>query len=177
MSTIEYRIDTGGVDVSGRTLPVQCNSRPLHRISKVRQQQGVSLRSIARKFGRAVHQIRQEEDLYHDMKISDLLRWQQVLEVPLVDLLEDPAASLSDPVSKRANLLRVMKTAKAIEESAQGIGMKRLAAMLIQQLIELMPELAEVAPRHSVGQRRTQADVGRIAEHPIPEQFFNDPLL
>lgn len=177
MSTVEYPINTDGVGVSGRTLPLPCNSRPLHRLSKVRQQQGISLRSVARKFGQSVQEIRQQEDMHHDMTISDLLRWQKILEVPLVDLLEDPSASLSEPVSKRANLLRVMKTAKAIEESAQGLIVKRLAAMLIQQLIELMPELAEVSPWHSVGQRRTQADVGRIAEHPIPEQFFNDPSL
>jgi transcriptional regulator with XRE-family HTH domain len=174
---VEYRLDTGGVDLSGRTLPVQSNSRPLHRISKVRQQQGVSLRSVARKLGRSIHEIQQEEDRCHDMKISDLLQWQQLLEVPLVDLLEDSDAPLSDPISKRANLLRVMKTAKAIDESAQGVIVKRLTAMLIHQLIELMPELADVSPWHSVGQRRTQADVGRIAEHPIPEQFFNDPAI
>jgi len=154
---------------------MQCNSRPLHRISKVRQQQGVSLRSVARKFGQSVREIRLQEEACRDMKISDLLQWQQVLEVPLVELLEDPDAPLSNPVSKRANLLRVMKTAKAIEESAQGVIVKRQVAMLIHQLIELMPELAEVAPWHSVGQRRTQADVGRIAEHPVPENFFNDP--
>ena len=176
MSTMDYRIDAGGVDVSRGTMPRPSNSRPLHRISKVRQQQGISLRSVARKFGRSVPEIEHEEGKHHDMKISDLLQWQQILEVPLVDLLEDSEAPLSDPISKRASLLRIMKTARAIEESAQGIPVKRLATMLINQLTELMPELADVAPWHSVGQRRTQADVGRIAEHPIPEQFFNDSL-
>jgi len=177
MSTVEYSMNAGGVDVSGRTLPMPSNSRPLHRISKVRQQQGISLRSIARKFCRSTREIQSEEDMCHDMKISDLLRWQQILDVPLVDLLEDPDAPLSNPISKRANLLRIMKTAKAIEESAQKINVKRLAAMLIQQLVELMPELADVAPWHSIGQRRSQTEVGKIAEHPISEQFFNDPSL
>jgi transcriptional regulator with XRE-family HTH domain len=177
MSTVEFRIDlnTGGVDASGDTLPMHCNSHPLHRLSVVRQQQGISLRSIARKFGRSVHEIRLEEDMCHDLKISELLQWQKILNVPLIDLLEDPDASLSDPIHKRASLLRIMKSAKAIEESAQGTAVKRLAIMLINQLTTLMPELADVAPWHSVGQRRTQSDVGKIAENPIPENFFTDP--
>ena len=40
---------------------------------------------------------------------------------------------------------------------------------LIQQLQELMPELAEVSPWHSVGQRRSLDEVGRIAEQPISD--------
>jgi len=40
-----------------------------------------------------------------------------------------------------------------------------------------MPELADVAPWHSIGQRRSQTEVGKIAEHPISEQFFNDPSI
>jgi transcriptional regulator with XRE-family HTH domain len=179
MSTVGFRIDidTGGVDVSGESLPMHHNSRPLHRLSEVRQQQGISLRSVARKFGRSVHEIRLEEDKYHDMKISDLIRWQQILDVPLVDLLEDPDASLSDPIYRRARLLRIMKSVKAIEESAQGTNVNRLAIMLINQLTNLMPELANVSPWHSVGQRRTQSDVGKIAEHPIHENFFTDPSV
>lgn len=174
MSTIDCKVETGGVGVAGGILPVQCNSRPLHRISEVRQQQGVSLRSVARKFGRSIQEIRQEEDAYHDMLISDLRKWQKVLDVPLADLLEDIDAPLSDPVCKRARLLRVMKTAKALKESSHVSSVKRLTTMLVEQLTELMPELAEVAAWHSVGQRRTQDELGRIAERTIPESLFNE---
>jgi hypothetical protein len=37
-----------------------------------------------------------------------------------------------------------------------------------------MPELKDVSPWHSVGQRRTQHELGRIAEHPLPDTFFSD---
>jgi hypothetical protein len=46
--------------------------------------------------------------------------------------------------------------------------------MLISQLVELMPELQEVSAWHSVGQRRTQEEMGRIIERTIPDSFFGD---
>jgi hypothetical protein len=48
--------------------------------------------------------------------------------------------------------------------------------MLEQQLIELMPELKDVAPWHSVGQRRSPNELGRIAERVLPDTYFNDSL-
>ena len=177
MSTIDPRVDTGGVGATGGILPVQCNSRPLHRVSEVRRQQGISLRSVARKLGSTVQEVRQEEDASNDMTISELRRWQQVLDVPLVDLLEDYDAPLSNPVRKRAELLRIMKTAKAIQETHHVTSVKRLVAMLVDQLTALMPELAEVSAWHSVGQRRTQEELGRTAERTISDSLFRDTPL
>ena len=71
-------------------------------------------------------------------------------------------------------MLRVMKTAKALEESATDAPIQRLTAMLITQLVEVMPELKEVSAWHSVGQRRTQDEMGRIIERTIPDSFFGD---
>jgi hypothetical protein len=39
-----------------------------------------------------------------------------------------------------------------------------------------MPELQDVAAWHSVGQRRTQDEMGRIAEQTIPDTFVRDAL-
>jgi len=179
MSTVNYdhSFDTPRVDVSRaisgshRQLP-----RPLHRISEVRQQQGASLRSVSRRMDMTVQEIREQEEACTDLRISDLLKWQHVLEVPLADLLIDTDGPLSEPVSLRANMLRVMKTAKAIQESAHDRSVQRMANMLVEQLVRIMPELAEVTAWHSVGQRRTQDELGRIVERTIPENFFNDSL-
>ncbi|MEM9657795.1 MAG: hypothetical protein AAF961_05485, partial [Planctomycetota bacterium] len=81
---------------------------------------------------------------------------------------------LSAPVSQRAGMLRVMKTAKALEESTASSATARLVAMLINQLIDVMPELREVSAWHSVGQRRTQEEMGRIVERTIPDSLFGD---
>jgi hypothetical protein len=48
--------------------------------------------------------------------------------------------------------------------------------MLEQQLIELMPELKEVAAWHSIGQRRSPNELGRTAERVFPDSFFTDSL-
>ena len=41
-----------------------------------------------------------------------------------------------------------------------------------QALIEIMPELKEVAAWPTVGHRRTADEVGRIAEHPVPDDWM-----
>ena len=177
MSTVNYdhSFDTPQVDVSRAIAGSRRQApRSLHRISEVRQQQGVSLRSVSRRMDMTVQEIREQEDSVTDLRISDLLKWQEVLDVPLADLLVDADGPLSDPVSRRAGMLRLMKTAKAIQEAAQDRSVVRLATMLVEQLVQMMPELADVSAWHSVGQRRTQDEMGKIVERTIPESFFND---
>ncbi len=196
MSTVEYNFEMNGVSVSRRVTPAapianvpqnlptssqapaaseEAPAKGLHRISEVRQQQGVSLRSVARKLNLPIQEVRSQEEPSSDLRVSDLLKWQEILEVPLTDLLIDTQGPLSEPVGKRASMLRVMKTAKAILESTtKNKSAQRLANMLIGQLIQIMPELADVSAWHTVGQRRTQDEVGRIVERPIPDSFFND---
>ena len=67
-----------------------------------------------------------------------------------------------------------MKTVRAIKESTKCVSIERMATMLEQQLIEIMPELQDVAAWHSVGQRRSHDELGRTAERVIPESFFTD---
>ncbi|HMO86667.1 MAG TPA: hypothetical protein PKC18_17275 [Lacipirellulaceae bacterium] len=175
MSTVEYNIGLGGFQTPPAIPALSSTSNlVLHRISQVRQEQGVSLRSAGRRLNLSMHEVRDQEQPSTDLRLTQLHQWQQVLEVPLADLLVDSNCPLSTPVSQRARMLRVMKTAKALAESAQDPPIQRLAAMLISQLVELMPELQEVSAWHSVGQRRTQDEMGRIVERTIPDSFFGD---
>jgi hypothetical protein len=121
-------------------------------------------------------QVRRQEVPTCDMTLSDLLRWQQALEVPIADLLVDSDAPLSEPVLTRARLLRVMKTVRAIKESSNSPSIQRFSTMLEQQLVELMPELKDVSAWHSIGQRRSPDELGRTAERILPDTFFNDSL-
>jgi len=160
---------------NGAALPQPAGlPRKLHRIGDVRLQQGTSLRSLSRKLNMSVQDIREQEGGTADLRISELLKWQEVLEVPLADLLIDSEGPLSDPVCERARMLRIMKTAKAIREGAQNRSIVRLASMLIDQLVEIMPELTDVGAWQTVGQRRSQDELGRIVERSIPDNFFND---
>ena len=173
---------TDVVDYTPSTAPPTKSSPPaasLHRVSEVRQQQSVSLRTAARHMGQDIATVRQQEKPTSDLRISELIAWQKVLDVPLIDLLVDSAAPLSRPVMERAQLVRLMKTAAAIQEKTasmpergETVELRRLSSTLIDQLVQIMPELAEVSAWHSVGQRRSLDEVGRVAERRIRDDFF-----
>ena len=166
--------DSGVLGLPASPVPSTTSQRPLHRLAEVRRRQGVSVRSVARRMQTSMEQVRRQEDATSDMTLSNLYRWQQALEVPIAELLVDIDAPLSQPVLTRARLLRVMKTVRAMSETAQDQSLLRLCQMLEQQLVEIMPELEGVSAWHSVGQRRTKDELGRVAERPLPESFFND---
>jgi hypothetical protein len=154
--------------------PLAASQRQLHRIADVRKRQGVSVRSAARRMHTSIDQVRKQEEPGCDMLLSELLRWQQALEVPVGDLLVESEAPLSEPVLTRARLLRIMKTVRAIKETATSTSIQRFATMLEQQLVEVMPELKDVSAWHSIGQRRSPNELGRTAERTLPDSFFGD---
>ncbi|MFM8734109.1 MAG: helix-turn-helix domain-containing protein [Pirellulales bacterium] len=144
----------------------------LHRIAAVRQQQGVTLRNVARRLGMSLPLVRRQEQADCDLRVSDLLRWQQVLEVPVAELLVEGEGQLSGPVLERSRMVKLMKTAAAIRERTQGQPVGRLVTMLVEQILEIMPELSDVTPWHTVGQRRTLDDVGRTGRAVVSEDVF-----
>jgi len=139
-----------------------------HRVAEVRQQQGISLRTVSRRTSVDLKELRRQEASDVDLLLSQLLAWQKALEVPLVDLLEDEAQTLSRPVNERAKLIRIMKTAVSLLEGAEGnVRLERLAGMLRDQLIDLMPELVEIGGWPQCGTRRGPDVMGRIFHEPI----------
>lgn len=157
--------------VSSRDVP----GRPLHRIQEVRRQQGVSLRRVGQVLHTDVRELRREEDPGADLPISRLYQWQEALDVPVGDLLVDSGGPLSTPVLERARLVRIMKTVAAIREKAESTSIERLAQTLVDQMLEIMPELKGVNPWHSVGQRRSLEEYGRIVERTYSEQVWREP--
>lgn len=143
-----------------------------HRIRTVRLQQGMSLRSVARHSGVEVRQLRLQEQESSDLRLSDLHKWQQALDIPLSELLVEPDSSLSQPIMERARLIRLMKTATAIRERAGSVETQRMAQMLTEQLAEIMPELGEVNPWHEFGQPRGWNEYGRIVERTVSDDMF-----
>ena len=133
----------------------------------MRQLQGVSLRTARQTLLLTSDEVRQQENANHDLLLSQLYRWQQLLDVPVSELLVESHLQLSQPIMTRASLLKAMKTAATILEVARQSDVRRLAERLIDQLLEVMPELAGVSGWPSVGQRRTLDELGRIAEHPV----------
>ncbi len=151
------------------------SSARYHRIAEVRRQQGVTLRNVARRLGMSLPLVRRQEQADCDLRVSDLLRWQEVLEVPVAELLVEGDGALSGPVLERSRMVKLMKTVAAIRERSHDPSIGRMVDMLVEQILEIMPELADVTPWHSVGQRRTNDDIGRAACRVISEDVFRHP--
>ena len=147
-------------------------STVFHRIGEVRRQQGVSVRCAARQLGTDVASVRRQEQPSSDLTLSELYAWQGILEVPVYDLLMDPEMPLSRPVMERARLVRLMKTTAAILEDSKSSSVQLLAERMIDQLIEIMPELKDVGAWHTVGQRRSLDEFGRVFEQRISEDML-----
>ncbi len=158
-------ITGGGVPGSEADVKLPEN---LQRVAEARKQQGFSLRTIARRTGIDLRTLRAHENPKTDMKLSELRAWQLALELPMVDLIEDDLQPLSSPVKDRAMLVKIMKTVVAIKEAGGPPRVQRLATMLFEQMVELMPELQEVGgwPQH--GSRRTGNS--RIVEQKVNTQ-------
>ena len=172
---IEDREQADADDIEVRRKPSAAKkSRQLQQVGEARRRQGLSIRCVAQRLGLTVGEIRAKEEANADMLLSELYRWQSVLDVPLEELLADPDDELSPRVLMRARMLRVMKTARALRAQARTEAEHRLAKLLISQLIEIMPELKEVAAWPAVGHRRTADEIGRIGERPIPDDFMHE---
>ena len=146
-----------------------------HRIAEVRAQQGLSLRTISRRTGLDVKELRRQEAPTCNLSLRQLKVWQVALEVPLVDLLEDESDVLSRPVKERAQMVRIMKTVVSLAEASESnVRLGRLTTMLREQILQLMPELAEIGGWPQCGSRRGSDVMGRIFHEPVKVEFDND---
>ena len=147
---------------------------PLHRLGDARRQEDVSRKSVARALGITVQDVRLQECATTDLPLSVLHKWAKVLGLPVSELVKESDGSLSTPLLNRARLVRVMKTAMAILERAGNPQTKRFAQTMVDQLIEIMPELRGVGAWHVVGKRRRLDELGIAAERSLSENIFMD---
>jgi transcriptional regulator with XRE-family HTH domain len=151
---------------------VSVSGRPLQRVGIVRRLQGISRRTVARFLQTDISTVKKQEDATADMPLSDLYQWQAALEVPISELLVEADDSLSKPILQRSQLVRLMKTALAMQENADKSPLKEMAETLVGQLVDIMPELSEVGSWHAVGRRRSRKELGAAADRRISEDVF-----
>jgi transcriptional regulator with XRE-family HTH domain len=172
------RADREGQYCAGAQTPANVSAalsaHKLQKLGAARRRQGLSVRCVAQRLGRTVSEVRAQEEENADIFLSELYRWQAALEVPIDELLHDPQDTLSPRVLTRARLLRIMKTVMAIRRQARSEAERRLARQLIDQLLEIMPELKEVAGWPAVGHRRSANELGRIGENPISDDWLHE---
>lgn len=172
MSTTQFSLPNAGksFQASVKTSPEK-HRLPLHQLSRIRQREGVSLRAMARRLGTDVQTVRRQEETSSDMRLSELYDWQEALGVPMSELLSD-SDSMADPIRHRAQMVRLMKTVAAIQERAKQPAIQRMAQMLHEQMIELMPELESITAWNAVGHRRSATELGVAAERCIGGSMF-----
>lgn len=146
-------------------------SRAMHRIATVRKRQELSLRTVAKRMGVGECELRREEHEATDIPLSRLYEWQEALGVPISELLIEPDNGLSPPIQQRAHLLRLMKTAASIREQTDNESVRLLVQSLVNHIVEIAPELNDVAPWPKVGSRRPANEYGRIIEREVPEDL------
>jgi transcriptional regulator with XRE-family HTH domain len=150
------------------------NGRPMQRLAIVRRQQGISRRTLARRLNVEVEELRAQECENADLPLSVLYAWQKALDVPFTELLVEAGDSLVSPILERSQLVRLMKSVLAICHHARQESIRRMAQTMCEQLVEIMPELANVGPWHAVGKRRRLTELGVAAQRRLAEEVFVD---
>jgi hypothetical protein len=110
-----------------------------------------------------VEEIRCQEEETNDLPLSALCAWQKVLDVPMAELLVESKDALSQSLAQRAQLVRLMKTALSLLREANSKATRVMAQALVDQLIEVMPELQGVSAWNIVGTRRSLDELGVTA--------------
>ena len=148
------------------------NNQPLHRLAAVRRLQGVSRHTIARRLNIDVGQVQQQESENADMSLSALYAWSEILDVPVAELLAEPRDQLTAPILLRSQLLRLMKTVQAISERTKQDSVRWMAQTMVNELVEIMPELAGVGEWTAGGKRRSLRDLGAAAQRRISDEML-----
>ena len=147
---------------------------PLHRLGEARLQEDVSLGSVARHLGITIEDVKRQECATTDLPLNVLRKWAKALGLPVTELIREPDDSRSTPLANRASLVRVMKTAMALLERAGNSQTKWLAQTMVDQLIEIMPDLRGISAWHVEGKRRRLDELGVAAERRFSHKVFLD---
>jgi transcriptional regulator with XRE-family HTH domain len=150
--------------------------QPLHRLAVVRKRRKLSLDEAARRLKLPAEEAERQEQATNDLTLSVLYRWQQMLKVPVGELLVDGAEPLGLPAVEAEKLSSVLRVALLILHQTKQPGIRRMAHTLVDQLVELSPGLRAIAESHTAGQAHRFDDQGRALKGSLPLDFFMDPI-
>jgi transcriptional regulator with XRE-family HTH domain len=148
--------------------------QPLHRLATVRRQQGVSRHAVAHRLKIEVDEVRQQETESSDLPLSTLHAWRDILDVPIAELLVEPADGPSSSILARSQLVRLMKSTRMILEKTKQDSVRWIVQTMINQLVEIMPELADVGVWNIGGRQRRRSDLGIAAARRLSAEMFVD---
>lgn len=176
MDTRQFRCDAQAM--RGQVPPVSTNpGRILHRIPEVWRQQNLSTRVLVKRLAITPQELERQQSRCCDLLLSQLYKWQAALDVPVVELLIAPGQSLSPAIERRARLVKLMKSARSLQQLADFEPLRSLAEQLADELIEIMPELVGVDSWPVVGKRRTLDDVSALELRILPDSMLDRSRL
>ena len=150
------------------------HDRRLHRLGDVRRRKRISRKTAAEQLHVDVDAVRRQEHETADLLLSTLYQWQQLLAVPVTELLVDSHDPLALPNANRRKMATLFQTVLGILKQSKDPKARRMAHTLVDQLIEVMPDLQTVAARHGFGRRRCLDAEGRVPTGPLPIDLFLD---
>lgn len=152
----------------------EASPQSLHRLARVRRQQGVSRQTVASRLRIGVEEVRRQESEGSDLPLSALYAWREILDVPIAELLVEPSDDLPSPILMRSRLVRLMKTVRTTLDKAKQDSVRWLVQTMINQLVEIMPELSEVGVWNVGGRQRRRSELGVAAERRLATDMFVD---
>ena len=159
--------DSGVSGIEGQgPLPPSAPQRPLHRLAAARRQRHVSRQHLADGLHVDLETLRELEQAQSDFPLSLLYRCQEVLNVPLHELLVDAPDSSALPPAARAKMADWLRTVAMILKQAKQPAVCRLAHNLVNQMVELMPELKDLAAQYEAGNEQLLDSHGRAVRRP-----------
>lgn len=135
-----------------------------HHIREIRTRKGISLDYCAEKIGISLAAARKQEKPTSNLNISQLIKWMDVLNVQLSEILGQEVDDLDDPIFHLEELLNVRKLAKSIHMGTREENTHYVAENLITVLDNLILDSKDVAGGDNIGQ--AQKDRRRAAETP-----------
>ena len=146
---------------------------PLHRLGEARRQENVSRRNVARHLGITVEDVRQQECPTTDLPLSVLHKWAKVLGRPVAELVANRTIRWQRRSTSR-------EPGSGDEDRGGHPGANPRSAdeavgeTMVDQLIEIMPELRGINAWHAVGKRRRLNELSITAERRLSDDIFMD---
>lgn len=156
-------------------LPLAAAPRGLHRLAAVRRERRLSPEALAKRLRIDVDLLRAFEQEQADMPLSLVYRCQQALGASLRELLVSESDPLALPSVERTKLAEWLQTVVAILQEAKQPAIRRMAHNLVDQIVELAPELKLLAAQSQAGCAQLLDDQGCSASKPLSEEVFLDP--
>lgn len=157
-----------------KSKPKNRTDQKFHRLATVRRQERVSWKSLSRRSGIPIADLKRQEDESNDLLLSTLYRWHAAINVPVEELISEPNEHISSSLRFKTQLIRVTKTVLLMLEQSNDEKTSILANEILAQLFQIMPSLKEVGPWPTRNYARPKSELPKILDHQISSEWFQE---